>query len=185
MQTHLKTSDRIWDAAVEPAPGATQRRAWADTIVAKHQSVAPVNVAAVARELGVSVFAADLGQGVSGVLKRDSQSGSSGYTIYVQKSHPLPRQRFTVAHELGHFVLHSSYFNPDVGIKDDEFYRALPGPLETQANQYAADLLMPWKLINQLQNAGSTDLPSLANKLAVSRQALAIRLGLPYDQTWE
>jgi Zn-dependent peptidase ImmA (M78 family) len=103
----------------------------------------------------------------------------------VQKSHPFTRQRFTVAHELGHFVLHSSYINPDTGIQDDEFYRALSGPLETQANQFAADVLMPWRLINQLQGLGTKDLSSLASKLVVSKQALAIRLGLPYDQTWE
>lgn len=43
---------------------------------------------------------------------------------------------------------------------------------------------MPWHLITQLQGRGITDLHELARTLKVSRQALAIRLGIPYDQDW-
>ena len=44
---------------------------------------------------------------------------------------------------------------------------------------------MPWSLINRFTENGITDLAELAAHLGVSKQALAIRLGLPYDQGWE
>jgi predicted transcriptional regulator len=175
-QNHSKTSP-TWEQADTSA-----RRSWAESVIAKHQIAAPVNVAAIARDFGINVFQADLGS-ISGILRKDDNSGPSGFTIYVNKSHKLNRQRFTVAHEFGHFVLHSSFVNSEGGIQDDEFYRALSGPQETQANYFAADVLMPWSLINQLQAAGNKELPTLAQQLGVSKQALAIRLGLPYDAT--
>jgi Zn-dependent peptidase ImmA (M78 family) len=155
----------------------------AKAIIARHQISAPVDVVAIAKEMGVNVYRTGLQPGVSGILRPDSKhGGSSGYVILVNADHPNNRVRFTVAHEIGHFVLHRE---GNGEIVDDEFYRALPGPLETEANEYAADILMPWSLINQLQGAGVNQLDDMARKLEVSKQALAIRLGLPYDQSWE
>src|SRR5690349_3761269 len=97
----------------------TDARQVAECIIAKHQTAAPVNVAAIARDFGINVYAADLGPAISGILKKDPEGGSSGFSIYVNKTHNMNRQRFTVAHELGHFVLHSSYANSESGIQDD------------------------------------------------------------------
>lgn len=143
---------------------------------------APVNVLGAANALGISVYSKKLPANVSGILRRDaSLGGDSGFVILVQE-HPVNRQRFTIAHEIGHFVLHRQ--SAESGIQDDEFYRALPGPLEREANQFAAELLMPWPLIKSLQDKGVTGLSELAQALQVSKQALAIRLGIPYDQDW-
>jgi len=145
---------------------------------------APVDVGKAAESLGIKVLQSGLGPRISGILRRDpSQGARSGYVIIVNDAHPFNRQRFTVAHELGHFVLHRS--DDFTELADDEFYRALPGPLEREANEFAADILMPWALINSLMAEGCDELPKIADRLKVSRQALAIRLGLTYDQEWD
>lgn len=152
------------------------------TLIRRFQEKAPVDLDGVANALGIKVYTDDLGT-ISGILRKDKKlGGDSGYVILVNKNHPLNRQRFTVAHEIGHFILHR-----DMGdeIRDDEFYRALPGPLETEANAFAADLLMPWNLIRRGQDAGHSSLYDLARHLGVSQQALAYRLGLPWDQDWK
>lgn len=155
-------------------------------VLAAFKQHAPVDVVSAANALGIHVYQKQLSPNVSGILKREPPpwGGPSGFVIFVEDSHPPNRQRFTVAHEIGHFVLHRQKAEMDGGIQDDEFYRALSGPLERQANQFAADLLMPWPLVRQLQAQGVVALPDLARRLQVSRQALAIRLGIPYDQDW-
>jgi Zn-dependent peptidase ImmA (M78 family) len=50
---------------------------------------------------------------------------------------------------------------------------------ETQANQMAADILMPFPLINKLVDQGETTIEKLAKRLQVSLPALKIRLGIP------
>lgn len=148
------------------------------------QKSAPVNVVGLAKELGINVFKDDLEAGISGILRKDSEiGGASGYVILVHRAHHPNRQRFTVAHELGHYFLHREQIYGE--LKDDEFYRALPGPLETEANKFAADLLMPYELIDSLAKEGIIGLEELSAELQVSRQALAIRLGLVYDQDWK
>lgn len=155
----------------------------AHPIIARHQERAPVDVQAIATALGLSVFEDDLVEGVSGILRKDVHGGTSGYSILVNRQHPTNRKRFTVAHEIAHFVLHRDALTND--LIEDEFYRALSNKLEWEANDFAADILMPWSLINRLSDKGIRSLPELATALGVSKQAIAIRLGLPYDQTWE
>ena len=172
-----------------PPPGMVVEvdRTTAARIIERHQTEAPVDVRAIAADFGINVYSVDLGENVSGVLRRGGEwAGPSGYVILVHRQHHLNRQRFTVAHELGHFVLHRSQVDEREIVQEDEFYRAFPGPLEREANNFAADVLMPWTLINRLSESGIKDLPGLALRLAVSKQALAVRLGLPYDQGgWE
>lgn len=165
------------------APRGAVDRAYADAVISAYQVRNPVDLMGIAREFGINVFAAALGPNLSGLIRRDDEyGGPSGYLILVNKDHPSNRQRFTLAHELAHFVLHCG--RQDGEIRDDQFYRFLPGPLEREANELAAEMLMPWTLINRLTAAGFTDLADLARELMVSRQALAIRLGIPYDQDW-
>ncbi|MBK5927694.1 ImmA/IrrE family metallo-endopeptidase [Rhodobaculum claviforme] len=60
-----------------------------------------------AKKLGVKVFCEPLPDGLSGHLIYDESRGSrSGFVIVVNSNHPVGRQQFTIAHELGHFVLH-------------------------------------------------------------------------------
>jgi Zn-dependent peptidase ImmA (M78 family) len=141
----------------------------------------PVDVEGLARILGINVVYAELGKEISGMIQRE-EDGS--FTITVNENDPKTRKRFTIAHELGHFIYHKDKIGN--GIYDNRMYRSVPGhsnPLinaqqETQANQFAASLLTPSALIERLQSEGVTDPDELAEKLGVSKQAMRIRLGL-------
>ena len=79
-------------------------------------------------------------------------SGGQGGFLFVNADDPVPRQRFSLAHELGHFLLHSEHIRAEFGQgrilaleysapnqKPDANYSAR----ERQANRFAAELLMP------------------------------------------
>lgn len=71
-------------------------------------------------------------------------------TIFLNKKHPPAKQTFTLAHELGHYFLHSDNkvrFRVDKYDYDQDTPEALQ---ETEANYFAASLLMPSHLIKPL-----------------------------------
>ena len=141
---------------------------------------APVDVLEAARRLGVQVFSAKLADKVSGVLLRDPSYGSkSGFVIFVDSDEPSYRQRFTAAHELGHFVLHRDA----VGERNEDNYllrsENMSNQQEVEANRFAAVLLMPMDLIEQEMEQGNSTVSGLANTFGVSPTAMSIRLGLP------
>lgn len=147
------------------------------------QRYAPVDVEMLAKSLGVRVNYSFLPSGISGELV----SENGGFAINVNASDPPTRQRFTLAHELGHFVRHRDLIG--TGIDDDRAYRSTNvgryfntriGPREeTEANKFAANLLMPWHLIEDMQKDGLTR-AQMASRLGVSEHAMAIRLGETY-----
>lgn len=147
-------------------------------IVSKYTATAPVDVAAAAREMGLAIYEMKLAPGVSGVITRTKDT-TAGFIIYVNEGEPAYRQRFTAAHEIGHFVLHRE--NIGDGIEDNYMLRAegMSSRQEQEANRFAADLLMPFDLINREMTAGNNTVSGLADKFGVSKVAMAIRLGVP------
>jgi hypothetical protein len=148
------------------------------------QRVAPVDVDGLAADLDVRVNYAWLDPDISGEIVCVSPGA---YEINVNAAHPETRQRFTLAHELGHFVYHRDLLGE--GLDDDRAYRSTKGGRffnprigqreETQADTFAANLLMPYRLIEALraENLGRRE---MARRLKVSEHALAIRLGQSY-----
>jgi hypothetical protein len=149
------------------------------SIIRKHQAQAPVNVVGIAIDLGINVWHDTLPDGISGKLLRDTENGgSSGYSIVFNSSEPSTRRRFTIAHEIAHFLLHRGQIGE--GVEDDVFYRSrLSNATEAEANRFAADILMPLELLHELQASGTREIPALARALRVSQQALKIRIGIP------
>ena len=147
-----------------------------------------VNPTTIAAKLGVSVknmsFANDK---ISGLLKKKDSTGKP--IIVVNENHPEPRKRFTIAHELGHYILHASspLYVDDVSysyFRNEESSQANKIQ-EMQANRFAAELLMPYdKVLADAKrlNFENTDkaaevIAELADKYHVSQQAMTIRLG--------
>ncbi|QEL15339.1 ImmA/IrrE family metallo-endopeptidase [Limnoglobus roseus] len=104
---------------------------------------------------------------------------------FVTASDILPRRRFSAAHELGHAVLHRETmggFISDVSISETD---AAEGQREREANQFAAELLMPkevcWARAEELERDYKA-CPRmvlayrLASELLVSREAMRYRL---------
>ncbi|HEY4303420.1 MAG TPA: ImmA/IrrE family metallo-endopeptidase [Gemmatimonadaceae bacterium] len=143
----------------------------------------PIPVHLVAQRLGLHVQSFALGDDVSGVLVIEGDTGVIGYN----SSHPSVRQRFTIAHEIGHYVLHRE----DASLFIDERYftafrdkKSSQGsdPRERQANAFAAALLMPTHLVKReieqqrFDIADDETLGNLAKKFEVSVQSMAYRL---------
>lgn len=138
-----------------------------------------VPVEAVAKRLGAEiVFAPNAANEVAGVLVyRGGQA-----VIGVNSSHHSNRQRFTIAHECGHLLLgHGKAFV-------DKHFAIHRGPkssegtdrLEIEANQFAAELLMPLRFM--LRDLRGVDFESdeaierLAARYGVSRAAMSYRI---------
>lgn len=135
----------------------------------------PVNVVGLAHRLGIRVYDAPWPNHVSGKIQKDPQrGGESGFAIFVNQSHPITRKRFTIAHEIAHYVLHEDQIGD--GVFDDAMYRSgLPEKVEVQANNMAADILMPWSVLKE--HLGEP-VPKLAEMFNVSEQAMSVRLGI-------
>ncbi len=106
-------------------------------------------------------------------------------TIGVNSSHPLARRRFSIAHELGHLLLHPGrplllHESVRVNFRDAVSSMATDAE-EIEANAFAAELLMPAAAIRDAvgRAAGlerSKLVASLASRFSVSAQAMEIRL---------
>jgi len=151
-------------------------------IIAGFQKSAPVQVIPIASQLGLKVYNVNnWDDEISGMIVRDEKrGGSSGFAIYVNGKHPEVRRRFTMAHEIAHFVLHRSLIGD--GVQDDALYRSkLSSAIEAEANRYAADILMPWSLLNEQISNGNNSVEALARAFNVSKSSMSIRLGVPYE----
>ncbi len=127
----------------------------------------PVPVEDIAKKIGLTVVMFDFPQTISGVLKKEKKA------IGVNQNHHPLRRRFTVSHELGHFLLgHEGY--KDEEFIDDRFDR--PIPLEREANLFASFLLMPKKWVEESIKKNGMEIPRLAKEFQVSEQAMTIRL---------
>lgn len=113
----------------------------------------PINVEQLAKHLGLNVIAYDFGEEISGTLVIENGKGYIGYN----PSHPKVRQRFTIAHEIGHFQLHNSTKNEQIFVDKDFIvkyrnannYTIAELKHEQEANAFAAALLMPKEFINR------------------------------------
>jgi len=114
-----------------------------------------------------------------GALVRNPNNPMEWGIFYNDKARP-ERQRFTLAHELGHFVLHRgslASFNCD----KESIYSGADTlkQIEREADEFASNLLMPGDLLRQRITGKRIDfhlLGELAKEFGVSLEAMCIRL---------
>jgi hypothetical protein len=146
-------------------------------VLQQYQDVAPVRLTDLAKALNVPVKAATLAPGISGEIRPDSDGK---YVIRINRHDPKRRQRFSVAHEISHFLLHKDKIGE--GIADNVLYRSnLSDKIEAEANRLAADILMPDSLVReQIEAANEKGVGDmvlyLADEFAVSEMAMRIKL---------
>ena len=152
-------------------------------IVDAHTREAPVRLAALARALGLSVYRSRLNDQISGKIQAvNFEDASAGFEIRVNKFENPRRQRFTVAHEISHYLLHRDRIKTE--ISDSIMYRStLSSKLEAEANSLAAELIMPSTLIKRDiakygRPTSEADLAWFAERYNVSKEAMRIRLGM-------
>ena len=146
-------------------------------LIRTFQQDAPVDLDGLASALGVKVQGTtDLPEGISGKIFPDRENGGTAdYCIQINMGDPFARRRFTLAHELAHFILHRDLIG--TGITDNELYRSgLPDQREFEANRLAADILMPSHLIFRYRDNGVRSVEALAARFKVSAAAMRIRM---------
>lgn len=145
----------------------------------------PVDVFGLAKELGLGPKFESLPDDISGLIKRVRDDH---WLIVINANHHSNRQRFTCAHEIGHFIFHRDLLKD--GVSDTLAYRAdgdkLPNPNiqrqhEWQANNFASNLLVPSNWLRASQAEGFTDPADLAKRFEVSETVMRIKLGLPLN----
>lgn len=149
-------------------------------VVDRYLKECPVKLGALARELGVSIKVSNMPTGVSGQIAHEDGK----YLIRVNRNEARERQRFTIGHELAHYLLHRDVIDRSPnGITDNVLYRSgASEQIEYEANRLAADLVMPMTLVNEtLQKdfggvVTEATIESLADHFQVSKAAMEIRL---------
>lgn len=159
-----------------PADGRAQLLQEAQTNIMTQDGF--TDVIALSDRLGVEVYQADMKDSENGYIEYDKESRNT--YIVINQNHPVTRQRFTVAHELGHFI--NDY---DELVKCGRLDRAKSthsSGIEAAADRLAAEILMPEdkarEYLNNIDKGHSwtTKIEIIANHFRVSRSMAIIRL---------
>lgn len=145
---------------------------------------APVPIDKIAKSKGVQIIRHPIDiEDVSGFLYHDKNKT----VIITNSEHSDVRQRFTIAHELGHYLLHEGHpVHVDRGfsvkMRDDLSSKGVD-TYEIEANNFAAELLMPKQMLEEdlmaiedINLFEGDAIQKMAKKYKVSSQALTIRL---------
>lgn len=131
--------------------------------------IPPIDLERIVKKNDISInFVTFKDPNVDGAFKRSENK------IYVNADASLPRQSFTIAHELGHFFLHQektqeTFFRTDAQLLNND-------EKDTEkANWFAAAILMPRKIILEYWST-FPDVETIANIFAVSYSAAYWRL---------
>jgi len=139
----------------------------------------PVDIVGIAKAYGISVYEGELNNEISGAIRYDSKNNK--FEILINKNNAKSRQRFTIAHELGHYFLHRDMLkNSDVHI--DTLYRIVAQidkqtkEQEKEVDYFAGALLMNKLTIEELID--NYNIEELAEIFNVSTSAMTVRLNI-------
>ncbi|MEE1655776.1 ImmA/IrrE family metallo-endopeptidase [Microvirga sp. CF3062] len=146
------------------------------------QNDAPVNIEGLIRSFGVSLDKkAVLHPEIAGQIERVD---GDRFHVAVNVNDHYYRQRFTMAHELGHYLMHRDLLGE--GTDDNRAYRSIDAGKfhntsilpqhETEANRFAANLLMPAHLVKRYFYELNGELERLSKIFQVSSEAMRHRL---------
>jgi Zn-dependent peptidase ImmA (M78 family) len=141
----------------------------------------------IARRKGIAVHLLPLEEDLSGMIfMKDPAS-----IIVVNSLHHPNRQRFTLAHELGHFELHWTEIGSEVHVDKSflAFARNANSSMgwdrkEIEANRFAGELLVPQHMLLQELRDRDVDvederlITEMAGRFKVSRQMMTFRIGV-------
>lgn len=142
----------------------------------------PVNIEGIIRLHGIDLDKnADLVAEISGEIRKMDEEK---YKISIQKNDHYYRKRFTMAHELGHFLLHKDKIGDGVNDsaayrtvdKDDLYNEKITEEQETEANRFAENLLMPKEALEYYLKEEEKSFEEMSIIFQVSQKALKIRV---------
>jgi Zn-dependent peptidase ImmA (M78 family) len=139
----------------------------------------PYEIERIALEAGIISIEPRIDAGFEGLLMTDADK-QSGFIVYNQNS-PVPRRRFTISHEIGHFLLRSHDGRAQCVLQDLSVVRSKDAlkNREAEANRFAVELLMPEATFRRnVRSLGSPEIDhvvQLAERYGVSKEAAARR----------
>ena len=141
----------------------------------------PLNVGAVINKHGIAIVRRYVERSVTGLLIVDS----TRVTILVNQAFDASQQRFSLAHLLGHFVLHAQSSAFFVEFLKPRLTQTTKGQrrclMEREADQFAYELLVPEKVLRERMKAAShcgtnISLQPVAGHFGVSEIMFGLRL---------
>ena len=129
---------------------------------------APVSLEKIAKYLGFSCqfFMPDTRtEDISGAVDHSKKK------IYLNRQDSPVRMNFTLAHEIGHIILHGDDKNKNF----IDYRRASTDPKEKEADSFAANLLMPESLFRHYWEKLHKNFGALADVFRVSKTAIGVR----------
>lgn len=154
-------------------------------ILSNYDFTLPISIEKIVKDLSIVLKSYPFEDNISGVL---SIENNKPVIIYNNLQSKL-RRRFTIAHELGHYILHQKtgkiFIDSNIKLYRSENSRSTPEKalLEREANFFAATILMPEDLVKQKYNeldktcSDEDELMSLlSNEFQVSQAAMSFRL---------
>ena len=149
-------------------------------IVRRYRHSLPIDLEAIFSDLRIHYEERPMPKGHSGRIDYREPF----CTVTVNSNEGVQRRRFTAAHELGHYILHRDLLMSGEGHLDRLFenggnsnpFAPLSDKHEVQANQFAADLLMPESTLRLLYEPDRDNVIDLAKLCEVSYKAMEIRL---------
>lgn len=155
-----------------------QRSTAKETITGGHDlfeiyTQVPIPVNAIADKLDIEIkYDEELDKQTSGYLKfKDNR-----WTIGVNAKHHIGRQRYIIAHEIGHYMLHKQHAMTEGIMQDSTLFKTNEKDnREIAANNFANNLLMPEEAFNREIKAGMTSIDSLSQHFDVCSLAIRYR----------
>ncbi len=169
----IKIFKRSFSILGNNADFETAKKAALDIIKSFGIESPPIDPAKIARNLGITVNFA--------IFNNESNNISGFYSakenaIYVNKNEYPRRMTFTIAHELGHALLHKAWAesNDYKALYRDQLLQPQKDPKEQEANTFAANLLVPKFLLKEYRKIASVS--ELATLFSVSDPVIVNRL---------
>ncbi|GAA5116996.1 ImmA/IrrE family metallo-endopeptidase [Luteolibacter yonseiensis] len=142
-----------------------EEKARKEIVRADVEGIVPVPLDRIARALGYEPYKFEGSGDVSGLVDYENKR------IYINGNESPQRQRFTLAHEIGHAVLH-----PGQRIVDYRRNIDAPNtPVEREANQFASELIMPRERFKSAWRERGGNVYRVAAYFGVSHAAASIR----------
>ena len=136
---------------------------------------APIDIKIIVEGIGLKYIELDDTEYIDGVVMKIKEK-----TVFVlNKAKPLNRQRFTIAHELGHiFLKHDirDFYDPE-SVREEELQdvhiESSKSTKEIEADIFASELLVPYDLLKQFKD-DIKNIELLSKKFLVSKDVISI-----------
>jgi Zn-dependent peptidase ImmA (M78 family) len=148
-----------------------------EIIQANYKKNGYIDIVEIAIHFNIVVIGSSLEDSQNSFIRYNQEK--KRYEIYVEKSHHPNRQRFSIAHEVAHFLLHKEDINLHEKVARNH-NDSLDSKKEREADYMAAQLLMPEnilkELVNTLKVVDENAIEFLSKKFLVSKSTMIIRL---------